>query len=157
MGFMIVIEIEGTHQNSIQAQWKQAWLIGVQVNREQDILDVFVVRLVPSNVLPSLLSNVIACLVEGNCVFCILKEGKALVIRRATINDSINDYARRQQDLIMNSMQTCNSITYYFMKNPFYDISRKCILSNMLKAVPVLIISRKTHFMPISENEFFMK
>ena len=49
------------------------------MHREQDILDVFVVRLVPSNVLPSLLSNVIACLVEGDRVFCVLNEENALV------------------------------------------------------------------------------
>ena len=32
----------------------------------------------------------------------------------------------------MNSMQTCNSVTFYFMKNSFSDVSRKWILPNMI-------------------------
>ena len=35
---------------------------------------------------------------------------------------------------IMNSMQTCNSDTFYFMKNSFSDVSRKWILPNMIGA-----------------------
>ena len=35
----------------------------------------------------------------------------------------------------MNSMQTCNSVTFYFMKNSFSDVSRKWILPNMIRAV----------------------
>ena len=38
--------------------------------------------------------------------------------------------------IAMNSMKTCNSVTFYFMKNSFSDISRKCILPNMIRAVP---------------------
>ena len=34
--------------------------------------------------------------------------------------------------LHMNSMQTCNSVTFYFMKNSFSDVSRKWILPNMI-------------------------
>ena len=30
----------------------------------------------------------------------------------------------RLQKLFMNSMQTCNSVTFYFMKNSFSDVSR---------------------------------
>ena len=30
----------------------------------------------------------------------------------------------------INSMQTCNSVTFYFMKNSFSDVSRKWILPN---------------------------
>ena len=35
----------------------------------------------------------------------------------------------------MNSMQTCNSVAFYFMKNSFFDVSRKWILPNMIRAV----------------------
>ena len=59
--------------------------------------------------------------------------------------------------VIMNSMQTSNSVTFHFMKNSFSDISRKWILSNMIKVVPVLIIFGKIHFLLTSENELFMK
>ena len=36
--------------------------------------------------------------------------------------------------LYMNSMQACNSVTFYFMKNSFSDVSRKWILPNMIRA-----------------------
>ena len=36
--------------------------------------------------------------------------------------------------LIMNSMQTCNFVTFYFMKNSFSDVSRKWLLTNMIRA-----------------------
>ena len=57
----------------------------------------------------------------------------------------------------MNSMKTCHSVTFYFMKNSFSNISRKCILPSMIRAAPVLIIFGKIHFLVISQNEFFMK
>ena len=57
----------------------------------------------------------------------------------------------------MNSMKTCPSITFYFMKNSFSDISRKCTLPNMIRAGTALIIFGKIHFLLTSENEFFMK
>ena len=34
----------------------------------------------------------------------------------------------------MNSMQTCHSVMFYFMKNSFSDVSRKWILPNMIRA-----------------------
>ena len=34
----------------------------------------------------------------------------------------------------MNFMQTCNSVTFYFMENSFSDVSRKWILPNMIRA-----------------------
>ena len=37
--------------------------------------------------------------------------------------------------LCMNSMQTCNSVTFYFMKKSFSDVSRKWILPNMIRSV----------------------
>ena len=40
----------------------------------------------------------------------------------------------------MNSMQTCNSVMFYFMKNSFSDVSRKWILPNMIRVVSALII-----------------
>ena len=55
----------------------------------------------------------------------------------------------------MNSMQTCNSVTFYFMKNSFSDVSKKWILPNMIRTVPALIIFGKIHFLLTSENEFF--
>ena len=36
---------------------------------------------------------------------------------------------------VVNAMQTCNSVTFYFMKNSFSDVSRKWILPNMIRAV----------------------
>ena len=35
---------------------------------------------------------------------------------------------------VMNSMITCPSVTFYFMKKSFSDISRKWILPNMIRA-----------------------
>ena len=35
----------------------------------------------------------------------------------------------------MNSMETCNSVTFYFMKNSFSVISNKWILPNMIRVV----------------------
>ena len=35
---------------------------------------------------------------------------------------------------VMNSIQTCNSVTFYFMKNSFSDVSRKWILPDMIRA-----------------------
>ena len=59
---------------------------------------------------------------------------------------------------IMNSMKTCPSVTFYFMKNSFSDISSKWILPNMIRAVPApIILGNKIHFLLISENELFMK
>ena len=56
----------------------------------------------------------------------------------------------------MNSMQTCNSVTFYFMKNSFSDVSWKWILPNLIRAGTALIIFGKIHFLLTSENEFFM-
>ena len=36
--------------------------------------------------------------------------------------------------LYMNSLKTYNSVKFYFMKNSFSNISRKCILPNMIRA-----------------------
>ena len=36
--------------------------------------------------------------------------------------------------LVTNSMQTSNSVTFYFLKNSFSDVSRKWILPNMIRA-----------------------
>ena len=41
------------------------------------------------------------------------------------------------------------------MKNSFSDVSRKWMLPNMIREVPVLIIFGKIHFLLTSENEFF--
>ena len=57
----------------------------------------------------------------------------------------------------MDSMKTCNSVTFYFMKNSFSDISRKRILPNMIRAGTALIIFSKMLFLLISESEFLMK
>ena len=56
--------------------------------------------------------------------------------------------------LNMNSMQNCNSITFYFMKNSISDINRKWILPNMIRARATLIIFGKMPFLLTSENEF---
>ena len=37
----------------------------------------------------------------------------------------------------INSMKTCNSVSFNFMKNWFSDISRKCILPNFIHWVPL--------------------
>ena len=46
---------------------------------------------------------------------------------------------KRESDkqIIMNSMKTCPSVTFYFMNNSFSDVSRKWILPNMIRAVPI--------------------
>ena len=38
--------------------------------------------------------------------------------------------------LLGSSMNIAPSVTFYFMKNSLSDISRKCILSSMIRAVP---------------------
>ena len=43
------------------------------------------------------------------------------------------------------------------MKNTILDVSRKWILSNMIRAVSTLITFGGIHFLLTSENEFFMK
>ena len=50
--------------------------------------------------------------------------------------------------------ETCPSVTFYYLNNSLYDISRKCILPNMIRAVLALILFGKMHFLLISENEF---
>ena len=42
-------------------------------------------------------------------------------------------YIENERMLYMNSMQTCNSVTFYFMRNSFSDASRKWILPNMIR------------------------
>ena len=46
----------------------------------------------------------------------------------------------------MNSMQTCNSIAFYLVKKSFSDISRKCILPNMILEVKIYL------YLPIQIN-----
>ena len=58
---------------------------------------------------------------------------------------------------LMNSMKTCNSVTFYYITNSFSVVSRKWILPNMTRAVPVPIILGKIHFLLTSENEFSMQ
>ena len=51
---------------------------------------------------------------------------------------SVMSYLRTHQFfdyLLMNSMQTCKSVTFYIMKNSFSDVSRKWILPNMIRTV----------------------
>ena len=50
--------------------------------------------------------------------------------------------------------ETCNSMTLYFMKNSFSDISRKFILPNMIRVVPVIIIFVKMQFLLIRKRSF---
>ena len=52
----------------------------------------------------------------------------------------------------MNSMQTCKSVTFYFMKNSFSDVSRKWILPNMISAVPLPANVRKWVFHEIKHD-----
>ena len=42
--------------------------------------------------------------------------------------------AVQSASLHMNSMKTCHSVTFYFMKISFPDIDRKWILPNMIRA-----------------------
>ena len=55
----------------------------------------------------------------------------------------------------MNSMKTCNSVTFFFMKNEMSDISMTWILPNMILVGTDLIIFGKMHFLLISEYYFF--
>ena len=49
-------------------------------------------------------------------------------------------------------MQTCNSITFYFMKNSFFDVSRKWISPNMIRADPLPAYIRKLVFHEIKRD-----
>ena len=58
----------------------------------------------------------------------------------------------------MKSMKLVIPLHFIWEKNLFSDISRKCILTNMIGAVTVVttpIIFGKMHFLLLSENEFF--
>ena len=68
-----------------------------------------------------------------------------------------NKLSRFIQTQHMNSMKTCPSVTFYFMKISFSDIDRKWILPSMIRAGTALIIFGKIHFLSISEKEIFMK
>ena len=46
-------------------------------------------------------------------------------------------------------LETCPSVTFYFLKNSFSDISKRWILPNIIRV--------GIHLLLISENEFFMK
>ena len=86
-------------------------------------------------------------------------------------HDSFCNNASSEQNVFMNSLQTCNSVTVYFMKNSFSDVSKKWILPNMIRAVlagsgsyqifigrePQHFIFGKILLLLTSENEFFMK
>ena len=37
----------------------------------------------------------------------------------------VNAHRKIKRKQVMNSMQTCNSVTFYFMKNSFSEVSRK--------------------------------
>ena len=50
--------------------------------------------------------------------------------------------------MYMNSMKTCPSVTFYFMKNSFSDIGRKWILPNMIRAVNRLHSNGTGQFTP---------
>ena len=55
----------------------------------------------------------------------------------------------------MKSMKLVLPSHFYFVKKKsFSDTSRKCILPNIIRAVPVLIIFGKMPFLLISEDEF---
>ena len=55
----------------------------------------------------------------------------------------------------MKSVKFVTLVTFYFLKNSFSDISRKCIFPYNIKVVPALIAFVKMHFLIILENYFF--
>ena len=67
--------------------------------------------------------------------------------------------------LHMNSMKTCNSLTYYFMKTHFLKLAGTCQEVDLTKydsggsrdGKPALILFGKIHFLLTSEHEFFKK
>ena len=71
-----------------------------------------------------------------NCTSCVNWHGKfcenLLKIMKNLDSGMLNNVPKSG---VMNSMQTCNSVTFYFMKNSFSDVSRKRILPNMIRAV----------------------
>ena len=78
----------------------------------------------------------------------------------APLKSQADKFSLVKQD--MNFMKNCNSVTFYFMKNSFSDISRKWILRNMIGAVinffrygavAALIIFGKMHFLLIPEKK----
>ena len=50
--------------------------------------------------------------------------------------------------------ETCRFVTFYFKKNLFSGISRKCIRPNMIRMGTALIIFGEMHFLLIPQNEF---
>ena len=62
----------------------------------------------------------------------------------------------RENSQFMNSMKLVIRLHFIWLKNSFSAINRKCILPNMIRVVPALIIFGKIHFLLTSENEFFM-
>ena len=64
---------------------------------------------------------------------------------------------KSRSELHMKSMKFVIPSRFISWVNSFSDISRKWILPNMIRAVPVLMIFGKIRFLLISENEFFMK
>ena len=54
----------------------------------------------------------------------------------------------------MKSMKLVRHVLFH-KKTQFSDISRKCILPNMITVESALVIFGKMHFLAISENEFF--
>ena len=60
---------------------------------------------------------------------------------------NINDYNEIHE--------ICPSVTFYYINKSLYDISRKCILPNMIRAPPTLILIGKMQFLPMSETECF--
>ena len=53
---------------------------------------------------------------------------------RRTMSPAYLHYSQAPQyGVYMNSIQTCNSVTLYFMRNSLSDITRKWILPNMIR------------------------
>ena len=68
-------------------------------------------------------------------------------LKWVTFPKFLNDVFHSNHVIGMNSMQTCNSVTFYFMKNSFSDVSRKWIVPNMIRAVLAYFIFGKIHLL----------
>ena len=62
----------------------------------------------------------------------------------------VKNFALELMEELHKFHETCNYVTFYFMrkKKSFSDISRKCFLPNMIRAVTSLLIFGKMYILP---------
>ena len=87
-----------------------------------------------------------------DCYLFISNSHKRIFNSTLIVNGSLRETLLQR---LMNSVTLAIPSRFISWNDTFSDISRKCILSDMIRAVPALIISGKMHFLLISVNEVF--